>query len=106
MAIVWAAVNENDNLVLISDLRQIRDQKKLEKAMREFKGIMAKVDEGDNDEYKDTGQQNPLLKGVGEPAEHLQEYKKIFPKDRLMAKFYNFINEAIRKLDDINERRN
>lgn len=55
MAIVWSAVNEDDNLVLISDLRQINDQRKLEKAMRDFKGIMGKLDEGDADDYKDCG---------------------------------------------------
>ena len=53
MAIVWTAVTESDDLVLIKDLRHINDHRNLEKAMGNFKKIMSKPDQGEEDEYKD-----------------------------------------------------
>lgn len=52
MAIVWTAVTESDDLVLIQDLRHINDHRTLEKAMNQFKKIMAKTDGGEEDEHK------------------------------------------------------
>ena len=40
MSIVWTAVTESDDLVLIQDLRHINDHRNLEKAMQLFKKIM------------------------------------------------------------------
>ena len=40
MSIVWTAVTENDDLVLIKDLRHINDHRNLERAMAGFKRIM------------------------------------------------------------------
>lgn len=85
MAIVWTAVTENDNLVLIKDLRHINDHRNLENAMTTFKRIMAKVNEGENDKFKDSGEENPLLKAQGSMKDTLKQYKKIMPAQRLYA---------------------
>ena len=42
MSIVWTAVTENDDLVLIKDLGHINDHKNLKRAMDGFKKIMSK----------------------------------------------------------------
>ena len=53
MAIVWTAVTESDDLVLIQDLKHINDHRNLEKAMNEFKNIMTKADQKEDDPHKD-----------------------------------------------------
>lgn len=96
MAIVWTAVTENDNLVLIKDLRHINDHRNLENAMTTFKRIMAKVNEGDKDKFKDSGEENPLLKAQGSMKDALKQYKKIMPAQRLYAILDDLIQSALK----------
>ena len=101
MSIVWTAVTENNNLVLVKNLRHINDHRNLENAMTTFKRIMAKVDEGDNDKFKDSGEENPLLKAQGSMSRQLKDYKKIMPAQRLYAILDNLIQTALKQQDQM-----
>ena len=57
---------------------------------------MAKVNEGEKDKFKDIGEDNPLLKAQGAIKEHLKEYKKIKPEQRLYAKLDDMIQSALK----------
>ena len=59
MDVVWNALTETDDLVMIKDLRHINDMKNLLDAIEEFRKIMSK------DKNKDPTRvdQNPLVKG-------------------------------------------
>ena len=96
MSIVWTAVTENDNLVLVKNLRHINDHRNLVNAMTIFKRIMAKFDEGDKDKYKDNGEENPLLKAQGSMKNELKQYKRIMPAQRLYAILDDLIQTALK----------
>ena len=68
--------------------------------MGNFKKIMAKPDQGDEDEFKD-GQENPLMKATGMPNENIKAYKTIKPSERFFARLYNIIEDSIKSLDKI-----
>ena len=59
MDVVWNALTETDDLVMIKDLRHINDMKNLLDAIEEFRKIMSK------DKNKDPKRvdPNPLVKG-------------------------------------------
>ena len=67
MNVVWDALTQSDDLVMIKDLRHINDMKNLMTAIEEFKKIMAKA-KGIEVNHVEP---NPLMRATGTPDQEL-----------------------------------
>lgn len=94
---IWTSVNENDDLVMIRDLKHINDYRALVIALEDFRKLMSAPAPQEEKDY--SSEPNPLL--PGHLPEGLKADDKILTNKTIFAEFDNAITEALRKQDNV-----
>ena len=90
MNVVWDALTQSDDLVMIKDLRAINDMKNLLSAIEDFKKIMSKS-RGVEIHHVE---HNPLLNAKGTAEHSIAEYEKINANQRIFGQYQMRIDES------------